>query len=394
MKVIMQLSCESDKQKNDVYEVIKLIADQEKLQLEERDEHVVIDICPQGIIECKEDGNQVILTAHTSHGGPGFHAYCINLMEWIEEECELQGTLKDDCGYVENPDFQRLKYEVFYPWLSDLKRLIMEGAMQHQNYYFDETHYLPVYREDVVITPCGFIDRQEFEAMDTEQLAPYFFLWNNEERDALFYKSCALHLLAKEGYGAYAHMNEQSEKFSSSIVDFIEIAHQKDSSISLPLHAYHELCTQLGREACIEDGIEMDEEVCQYRQQEVYHIFHEWSIYAPGCCERSYDVIHDELYLMAPYKNENCGWEWMWKIASHMQEPSHWENVKNNGVHWHNETLNGTTIIEEEADFYHIRAILQAEHPLYVEIIIREEKDIAYLKACLQQCQHALHRAM
>lgn len=40
-------------------------------------------------------------------------------------------------------------------------------------------------------------------------------------------------------------MNEVSEKFASMIADYIEIAHQKDPSITLPLHAYHELCRLL-----------------------------------------------------------------------------------------------------------------------------------------------------
>ena len=89
---------------------------------------------------------------------------------------------------------------------------------------------MPIHREDVIITPCGFLDRKEFEEMDTERLAPYFFLWINEERDALFYKNCALHLLAKEGYGMYACMNEQSEKYASAIVDYIEIAYSFEGS--------------------------------------------------------------------------------------------------------------------------------------------------------------------
>lgn len=269
------------------------------------------------------------------------------------------------------------------------------GALDQQNYYFDAAHYLVVQREDVIITPCGFIDRHEFEQMDVEELAPYFFLWNEEARDAQFYKNCALHLLAKEGYGRYARMNERSEKYASMIVDYIEIAYAKDPAISLPLQPYHELCTLLGREETIAEGVWMEEEISQYRHQEVYHLFHEWSIYAPGCCERSYDAIHDELYLMAPYADASWGWEWMWRISSHVLEPSRWEGLQEEGERWQSEGITGVcrTIVQE--DLMRLQAVLTAKERLYIEIVVREAKDLPYLKACIQQCRcHALVQEM
>ena len=57
MKVSLRAKIKDEKQRNDFYEVLKLICDQEKLQLEERGEGVVVEICPQGMIECREDGN-------------------------------------------------------------------------------------------------------------------------------------------------------------------------------------------------------------------------------------------------------------------------------------------------------------------------------------------------
>lgn len=393
MKVSLRAKIKDEKQRNDFYEVLKLICDQEKLQLEERGECVVVEICPQGVIECREDEGSIRMETHTSHAGPGFHAYCVNLMEWIDEECEAECAVSDDCGYREQPDFQHLKYDIFYPWLQDLKRLLLEEeSMQRKNYYFDSSHYLPASHSDRIITPCGFLDRHEFEEMDIEQLAPYFFVWINEQRDAQYYKNCALHLLAKEGYGGFARMNEVSEKFASMIADYIEIAHQKDPSITLPLHAYHELCRLLGREEAVSEGVEMDEEISQYRHQEVYHLFHEWSLYALGCCERSYDPVHDELYLMAPYVDAGDGWEWMWKASCHSLEAASWAEVEENGTHWQNETVKGIDLLTEQDDFYQLRSLLSCDQQrLYLELIIKEEKDIAYLRSCVHQCQCNLH---
>lgn len=127
MKTTLRASNLSEKQIEEIYAVLRLICEQEKLQLEERGDRVVVEVCPQGTIECVQTGDRMTIEAHTSHGGPGFHAYCVNLLEWIEEECTAACVVSDDCGFVENPDFSHLKYEVFYPWLGDLKRLLLEG---------------------------------------------------------------------------------------------------------------------------------------------------------------------------------------------------------------------------------------------------------------------------
>lgn len=386
MKAELRAIAANEKQRNEVYEIIRLICDQEKLQLEERGDTIVIEVCPQGSILCTQQEDVITLKAHTNHGGPGFHAYCVNLFAWIREECDTACSVSDDCGFLENPDFSRLKYEVFYPWLSDLKRLLLEGALQHQNYYFDTAQYLVLPKEEAMITSCGYLDHHELEEMDAEALAPYFFLWNEEERDARFYKNCALHLLAKEGYGRYARMNEQSEKYAQMIVDYIDIAYSLDPAISLPLQAYQELCEQLGRETTITDGVMMEEEITQYRQHEVYHLFHEWNIYAPGCCERSYDGVHDELYLMAPYEDASCGWEWMWKIASYASQPESWEHLLQGGERWTNDTLTGTYEVERQEDLFLLRALLFGRERLYIEIAVREEADLPYLKACIRRC--------
>ena len=127
----------------------------------------------------------------------------------------------------------------------------------------------------------------------------------------------------------------------------------------------------------------MDEEVSQYRHQEVYHLFHEWSIYAPGCCERSYDAVHDVLYLMAPYADASWGWEWMWQISSHALEPSKWEGMEEEGERWQNDTVFGIVRTSVQEDLTLLQA---AEERLYIEIVVREASDLPYLKACIQKC--------
>ena len=82
----------------------------------------------------------------------------------------------------------------------------------------------------------------------------------------------------------------------------------------------------------------------------------------------------------------------MWKIAAHTDEPSLWEHVKNSEKQWKNETTKGVYTMEKEDSFYRIKAIVYGEYPLYIEVILREEKDIPYINACIQQCQYQLHQ--
>ena len=178
MKVMLRARAETEKQKNEIYEVMGLIAEKEHLQIEERQDRVIVKACPQGTLECWEQGGEIRIHADTTLGGPGFHACCVRILEWLAEECETPCTLSDDCGYVEHGDFGKLKYEHFYPWLLDLKRMLLEEDLRTKNYYFDHSDYLPHVREDVVATPMGFLDRHELEAMDEESLARCFFIWN------------------------------------------------------------------------------------------------------------------------------------------------------------------------------------------------------------------------
>lgn len=383
MKVMLRARAETEKQKNEIYEVMGLIAEKEHLQIEERQDRVIVKACPQGTLECWEQGGEIRIHADTTLGGPGFHACCVRILEWLAEECETPCTLSDDCGYVEHGDFGKLKYEHFYPWLLDLKRMLLEEDLRTKNYYFDHSDYLPHVREDVVATPMGFLDRHELEAMDEESLARCFFIWNDEERDAEYYRSCALHLLAKESYGPYAPMNEMSEKYAAEIADYVEIAHAKDPQLALPYNEYQMICQALHREAAFADAEQMDEEIVQYRLHEVYHLFHEWRIYAPGCCERSYDASNDELYLMAPYAQAHEMWKWMWKISAH-GDLAEGQDVQR----WENDTVKGSCQVTAMEDHTLLSAVLRhGKEKLSIQIYVRDPDDLPYLQACLKQCE-------
>ena len=95
---------------------------------------------------------------------------------------------------------------------------------------------------------------------------------------------------------------------------------------------------------------------------------------------------------MAPYADAGDGWEWMWKASCHSLEAASWAEVEEKGTHWQNETVKGIDLLTEQDDFYQLRSLLSCDQQrLYLELIIKEEKDIAYLRSCVHQCQCNLH---
>ena len=88
--------------------------------------------------------------------------------------------------------------------------LLENEVMRQQNYMYDETYFLPLQKEDRILTSQGDLDLKEFKHMNTRDLMDSFYVWNDWERDAKFYKNCALTLLAKEGVGEYTLMNENT----------------------------------------------------------------------------------------------------------------------------------------------------------------------------------------
>ncbi|MCB6603780.1 hypothetical protein LI129_23550, partial [Erysipelatoclostridium ramosum] len=51
-----------------------------------------------------------------------------------------------------------------------------------------QEYYHPVYREGFVVTPLGYIHRDDFQNRDVEDLADDFFVWNDQERTARYYR--------------------------------------------------------------------------------------------------------------------------------------------------------------------------------------------------------------
>lgn len=384
--MFVQLICKdrNEKEMNELYEVLAALCHREGIQIEDKGSHVEILACPQGkIVVTEEDGN-MILSANTRHAGAGFHAFVVDLFKDIQEEVPLgEYELIDDLEYANDEDFHRL-HHVYENELDYVKNLILtDSDFRKKNYLYDETYFLPIEDENKVMTSTGFMDRKEFMNKEIEDLMDDFYVWNDWDRDARFYRNAALTLLAKEGRGIYSKMNEETEKTANEIADYLEIAHEKDPDLKLPVKEYTELVDLLDRENKLEDALPMDREAIQYRTREVYHLFEDARVVAPGTAERSYDPSQQSVNLMAPYTNEG---EWSWLIQASKQ-PAILPDAKDL-MEEKPEIFKGKTIwmdTYEEDGIHNINAVIrQDEEYLYIHAITNNSKDVPYLQECIR----------
>lgn len=384
--MFVQLICKdrNEKEINELYEVIAAICHREGVQIEDRGEAVEILVCPQGKILVTEDDKELTLTANTRHAGAGFHAFCVDIFKDIEEELPGEYELVDDMEFDKDEDFHRLHHA----WENELdymrQLLLTDPDFRRKNYLYDETYYLPMEKEGKILTSTGEMDWQRFKDMDLDDLMDRFYVWNDFDRDARFYRNAALTLLAKEGVGAFSKMNDQTIKVANEICDYLEIAHEKDPALKLPVKAYFLLVNLLGREDKLKDAPRMEEDAIQYREREVYHLFADCKVVADGAAERSYDPVTNSINLMAPYKEAG---EWSWLIQASKEDHiitdkarllEEEPEVTDSGAMWLDDwTEDGFAVVEA--------IIRKGEDWLYLHAIAVDDKYIPYLKSCFRQ---------
>lgn len=384
--MFVQLICKdrNEKEINELYEVLSALCQRENVQIEDHIDQVEISVCPQGKIVVKENDNELDLFANTRHAGAGFHAFVVDLFKDLQEEVSGDYDLIDDLQYADDEDFDKLQ-ATFEDELDYLRGLLKKEAhMRQKNYMYDETFFLPIERPDRVATSIGHIDMEEFKNLSQKDLVDSFYVWPDWDKDARFYKNAALTLLAKEGMGMYTLLNEVSEKHAHEICDYIELAHEKDANLPLPMKEYRQLVAMLDRDEKIQNAPRMEQEVSQYRLKEVYHLFQNAKVVALGTCERSFDPVSQSMNLMAPYeKIEN--WRWLMQASLEPKILLQKEVLEQQPVK-KVDSKEIQTLEWEEANCTVLEAILkEKENTLYFHVVMSDPKELTYLKTCIEQ---------
>lgn len=294
--------------------MLKELCEERNLKIEDYDDQIMIEVCPEGNIECSYANEFISLSAQTNIAGPGFHAYVCEFFDDILKQYDFQLLIQDPTDYYKQRNFETLKYNYFYRWLLDMREYVKEHKDESELYLcWPVDDYRPANQAGNVITPSGNITVLDFLELDIEDLAQRFFIWNDQERDAKFYLNCALSLLWKECYFEYSSMNEMSEKIGMAVVDYLEIAYELDPHLELPHDIYNELCIALQHTPLLSAPI-VTQSAIGYRRNDIFYKYKEWFIAIPGCSEVFYDRTLDTLSVMAPYKQADEPWVWMFKI--------------------------------------------------------------------------------
>lgn len=295
-------------------ELLVYLCEERKLKIEDFDTMVAIEVCPEGRIICTYEEENVYLKTNSTLLGPGYHAFVAKLYDDILLESGITFDVFDPTLYYEERSFEDLKYKHFYVWLDKVLHGSEFESMYLQNIMFSSYTYIPEYKEGNILTPMGYLSIDKRKQCELNDLAQQFFLWNEEERDAIYYRNCSLWLLWKECYFTYSHMNEHTKKVAETIIDYVEIAHAKDEHLALPYKEYVELCHILQRETLILQCQDMYDETIGYRQGNVNYVYGNWRISAHGCSEVMIDEKEDKMYIIDPYQDMYTPWKRMLRI--------------------------------------------------------------------------------
>lgn len=185
----------------------------------------------------------------TNLAGAGFHAAAIDFVDALAEEAALRIEMEDDTDYYRNRDFEELRRRHFYRWLSSVLELCMEerseGELENFCVCWDVSQYMPANIPDTVVTPFGRFSIEALSRVDGEGLEAFagaFFLWNERQQDARFYRGSALALLWEECCFMPGSRSGFDRTVNDAILDLLERAAAIDASLPFPKECYLELC--------------------------------------------------------------------------------------------------------------------------------------------------------
>lgn len=285
------------------------------LKLEDYGTVCVIEVCPEGTIECSYENDFVTILAQTNVAGPGFHAYACDLLQELMDESDIELEANDPTGYMKDHNFENLKYDYFYKWLENIAEYVQEhDEIENLCISWPLHYYRPQPKEQHMVTPMGYISVEDFKHQEIEELAKRFFLWNEQGMDADFYHHCALNLIWKECYFEYSAMNEYTYKIASSIMDYLEIAHEKDATMKLPLGVYQTLAQTLQRENLLRHADGYVDDHIGYRRSTIQYELGNWSLPVDGFCEIYQDQERGSAQIINAYHGEEEPWHWMLQL--------------------------------------------------------------------------------
>ena len=217
-------------------------------------DYVIYQFCPEGFLWMAWKKGEIVGECQTNIAGPGFHAAVIHFLDLYASRGKLGLLVKDDTGYDRDRNFVRMRREYFYTWFGDLMKQIFEqkDRADRQLVCWPANYYLPEEHKGMVMTHIRQFSMEEIRNIVHSGVsmgfAKDFFIWNEEEKDAYYYRNCALVLMNQECYFMPSGRSKQDEVINRKILDLLERALALKADIQFPKNEYLELCALDGRE--------------------------------------------------------------------------------------------------------------------------------------------------
>ncbi|MFR5601463.1 MAG: hypothetical protein ACLTKI_03470 [Lachnospiraceae bacterium] len=211
---------------------------------------IIFQFCPEGYLWMTWEKPRLAGECQTNLAGPGFHASVIYFLELFAARGDLKLSVDDETGFYENRDFYKMRHDYFYPWFSSLLEHILEyrdeESQVQQLICWPPDYYLPEHQKDTVVTHIRRFEMSEIYGMSHSGLASAFardfFIWNEEEKDAYYYRNCGLVLMNQECCFMPSKRSLTDRKMNQEIIRLLERAVSMDREIPFPQQEYLELC--------------------------------------------------------------------------------------------------------------------------------------------------------
>lgn len=250
---------------------------------------LLVQLCPEGYIWLKWNKRRLQGESQTNIAGPGFHAAAIDFLEKLAQKEKLKLKVEDQTGYFLKRDFLTMRQKYFYQWFSDLMDLVSRwGEDGEYMFCWPAVYYVPDRQEGRLITHIRSFSFQEIKGMIHSGMsvafAKDFFVWNEIEKDACFYRNSAMVLLNQSCYFMPSERSTQDKQVNQAITQLLEKSLSMSRRIPFPKKEYLEVCSLDGHTpADLEDVVPMPEDIrIGCRRHLVYRKIGNMSFGIPG----------------------------------------------------------------------------------------------------------------
>jgi hypothetical protein len=256
---------------------------------------LLVQLCPEGFIWFQWNKNKLQGESQTNIAGPGFHVAVIEFLERLAGKEKLKLKVEDRTGYFVKRDFLAMRQKYFYQWFSDLVDLVSRWD-EDEEYLFcwPAVYYIPERQEEKLITHIRAFSFKELKGMANSGLsvafARDFFVWNEIEKDAWFYRNSALVLLNQFCYYMPSERSKLDKQINREIIKLLETARSMDDKIPFPKEEYLEVCS-LDHHTPVEvtDAVLLSENSIGCRKHMVYRKIGSMTFGLPG------NFLYDEV---------------------------------------------------------------------------------------------------